>query len=126
LLIYFLEQTDNLGDIAASVMTSIAQGGTLGIISTLALLEVQVKPYKINNLPLADHYYANLIRLPNCRWVELTYAIADQAAQLRAKYNISAPDAIHLATAIESGATAFVTNDMDMPQVEELELLCLS
>lgn len=48
-------------------------------------------------------------------------------AQLRAKYpSIKPPDAIHLSTAILSGAEAFVTNDKNLKQVEEIPVITLS
>ena len=47
-------------------------------------------------------------------------------SQLRAKYpSVKPPDAIHLATAISSGADAFFTNDKKLEQVEEIPILIL-
>jgi len=43
--------------------------------------------------------------------LDITAAIAEQAAQLRAKYNLRTPDPIQLATCIELGADCFLTND---------------
>jgi predicted nucleic acid-binding protein len=53
----------------------------------------------------------------------MTYEIADRAAQLRGKYKLGTPDAIHIATAIESGATAFITNDFNLPEMDEIQLV---
>ncbi|WP_273698707.1 PIN domain-containing protein [Syntrophothermus sp.] len=45
----------------------------------------------------------------------LTLPIAVRSAQIRAEYRLRTPDAIQLATAIESQATLFVTNDLKLP-----------
>jgi predicted nucleic acid-binding protein len=95
------------------------------VLSTLALLEVQVGPYRNADQVLADRYYVLLQELVNCRWVPLSYRIADRAAQLRGEHRLEAPDAIHLATALESGATVFVTNDRDLPPLPGLEYYLL-
>jgi predicted nucleic acid-binding protein len=55
--------------------------------------------------------------------VDTTYEIADRAARLRAEYRLATPDAIHIATAIESGATLFVTNDSELPDMPEIQFL---
>jgi predicted nucleic acid-binding protein len=118
-LIYFLEGGP-FADPAQAVLEAVRSGKAQAILSTLALLEVQVSPYRKGDEDLADRYFALLQDLPNCRWVPLSYAIADRAAQLRAEHGVTAPDAIHLATALECGATLFVTNDRDLPPVPGL------
>ena len=57
--------------------------------------------------------------------VELSSDIAEAAARLRASYNLRTPDAIQLATAIKSGATAFLTNDSFFSSVQGMEILVL-
>ena len=41
----------------------------------------------------------------------ITDAIYDEALQLRARFRLKTPDALHLATAQHYGCTAFWTND---------------
>ena len=124
-LIYFLEGGP-FGDSAKEVMAALRDGKARAVLSTVALLEAQVGPYRHGDEDLADRYYALLQALPNCQWVEVSYAIADRAAQLRAEHGLAAPDAIHLGTALECGAEVFVTNDRDLPAVPGLEYCILS
>jgi predicted nucleic acid-binding protein len=42
---------------------------------------------------------------------EINAAMIERATDLRAKYNLRSPDAIHYATAVEIGATVFLTGD---------------
>ena len=122
-LIYHLEGDERFAPAAGEIIACLEAGRTRAVISTLALLEIQVAPYRRKAEDLADSYYALLRQLPNCRWVDMTYEIADRAARLRAEYRLATPDAIHLATAIESGAAVFVTNDSELPEMDELQLV---
>ncbi|PXF57070.1 MAG: hypothetical protein C4B59_15900 [Candidatus Methanogaster sp.] len=55
----------------------------------------------------------------------LSCAIAEEAARLRARYNVRTPDAIQMATAIRAGASFFLTNDSHLPTIPELRVLVL-
>ena len=58
--------------------------------------------------------------------LEVTNALAIKAAELRAKYNLRTPDAIQLATAIEYNADYFLTNDLRLKSVVEVNSIVLS
>ncbi len=47
------------------------------------------------------------------------------AAELRAKYGVKTPDALFLATAILENADVFVTNDVRLKKIEEMNFLIL-
>lgn len=51
--------------------------------------------------------------------------IARRAAGLRARYGVRTADAIHLATALVAGASAFVTTDRRLARVKEIEVRVL-
>ena len=51
--------------------------------------------------------------------------IARRAAELRAKYNLKTPDALHVATALETHCQAFLTNDMGLKRITEIQILVL-
>ncbi|MFQ6003635.1 MAG: type II toxin-antitoxin system VapC family toxin, partial [Candidatus Zixiibacteriota bacterium] len=55
----------------------------------------------------------------------LSQDIAEEAARLRAAHNIRTPDAIQMATAIQAGASFFLTNDDRLPALPELSVLVL-
>jgi len=52
-------------------------------------------------------------------------AIADRAASLRARYRLRTPDAIQIATALQTRVDAFLTNDRDLRRVEEVPVLLI-
>ena len=45
--------------------------------------------------------------------------------KLRAQYNITLPDALQIAVAIESKCDVFLTNDANLKRVKELKILVL-
>lgn len=57
--------------------------------------------------------------------VEPSVQICRMAARLRAKHGIRTPDAIHVATALATGATEFLTNDRGLSRVTEIRVLVL-
>jgi predicted nucleic acid-binding protein len=57
--------------------------------------------------------------------LDIDMDIARRAAELRAKYGVRTADAIHLATALAAGASAFVTTDRRLARVKEIEVRVL-
>lgn len=47
------------------------------------------------------------------------------AAKLRATYNLTLPDALQVSVAITAGCQAFLTNDVRLKRVKELQILVL-
>ena len=55
----------------------------------------------------------------------VSVAIAEEAARLRAAYTLRTPDAVQLATALDAGASAFLTNDARLAAIPDLRVLVL-
>ena len=51
--------------------------------------------------------------------------LAIQAAQIRARYNLQLPDAFQIAVALAANCQAFLTNDVILKRVTELQVLVL-
>ena len=51
---------------------------------------------------------------------EVSSAVIERATELRARHNLKTPDAIHFATALESGATLFLTGDRTLSRCSEV------
>jgi predicted nucleic acid-binding protein len=95
------------------------------VTSTVTLLEVLVHPIRHGDEALAHPYNDILLSSPNISTIPLTPATAQAAAELRATHNLSTPDAIQLATALDLRAAAFLTNDRDFPDVDGIQILKL-
>lgn len=124
-LIYFIERHPSYLPLLLPFFEAVEGGDLQVVTSTLTLTEVLVHPYRDGNRSLAEQYLHILLRARNLRTIALSPAIASEAAQIRANYQLKTPDAIQLATAKESGATAFLTNDTALAGIPGLRLVVL-
>ncbi len=125
ILIYFLEGSPIFGNLSWKIFESIRTRTNHGICSTLSLLEILVGPYQNKNEGQVNKFYAILTTFPNLTWVDLTMEISDQGARLRSKYNLKTPDAILLATSLHSHTQGFISNDIRLKKVDDLDILTL-
>lgn len=121
--IYFLEDHPRYGAWCASLFARIEGGHNPAVTSTVTLLELLVHPYREQKEDLAQRIFALTSTYPRIEWVPVSMNLADQAAELRARYRLSTPDAIQLATAIGYRATRFYGNDRSLRRVKEIECL---
>lgn len=124
-LIYFMEGQSPYQSILARLFDFNDKRGFAFVTSAVTLLEVLVKPLRDGKKLLADQYRTILTTAPGIEIFEITTAIAEQAAQLRATHNLKTPDAIQLATAIEFGADYFLTNDNRLKAISEIKVVIL-
>jgi uncharacterized protein len=78
--------------------------------SQLTRLESRCAPVRNNDsllLALYDLFFA----AAELRVVAIDTRIIDEATSIRAAFNLTSPDAIHLATAVIEGAAVFLTGD---------------
>lgn len=125
-LIYFIEG----GSLHQSTLLSLFDANATGrfnfLSSAITLLEVLVKPFRDGHHGIAQQYRHILTHSPTLRISEMTVAIAERAAALRAQYGLHTPDAIQLATALENGADYFLTNDIALKKVVEIPVITLA
>lgn len=108
-----------------SVFREIERGRPRGVTSTLTFLEVLVGPYRAGDQERRVALSGLLASFPGVDWFALDLAVADRAASLRGRYRLRTPDAIQLATALEAGAEAFLTNDHQLSRVTEVPVLLI-
>ena len=123
--IYHFEGSTAYGRAADGVLDAVAQGRIGAVASELVLLELLVAPLKKGAQDTADEIELALLYFPNLQLAPVTRAVLVHAAEIRARYGLRTPDAIMLATAVESGATLAVTNDSAWRKVNEIEVVLL-
>jgi len=124
-LIFFIEKNPKYSAIVKPVVALIDSGQAKGLTSTITLLEVLVLPLREGNKKLADAYRSILLSSKNLETCEISNAISEKAAALRAKYGFKTPDSIQLATAIIRRMDYFLTNDLALKQVNEIKVVVL-
>ncbi|MCE9534936.1 MAG: type II toxin-antitoxin system VapC family toxin [Nitrospirae bacterium] len=93
------------------------------VTSTVTLLELLVQSYRDQKEELAQKIFALATTYPKIEWMPVTLNVADRAAELWARYRLSTPDAIQLATAIGHKAARFYGNDRALRRVKEIECI---
>jgi predicted nucleic acid-binding protein len=90
------------------VRRHLASGVVSAIGSVLLIPETLSRPIRRKE---ADERAALVSLLGHIDLIPTSLAIAQRSAALGAKYALRAPDAIHLATAVDAGADRFITNN---------------
>jgi predicted nucleic acid-binding protein len=82
----------------------------------------------VGNRQMLLHYRRVFGSYPNLTLHPVTMPVMESMSDLRAKYGLRTPDAIHVATGLLHGAQAFVTNDKQLRplKAEGLDVLVLS
>ena len=94
------------------------------VTSQLARLECRTKPMRDGNRALLDRYDA-LFAADRIEVVDVSEHVIDRATDLRARHGFKTPDAIHLATALESSATEFWTADAALSRCTDIAVTVL-
>jgi predicted nucleic acid-binding protein len=123
-LIYFIEENPTYIETVRFFFEAMDRGDFLVVTSAVTLLEVLVHPLRSNNKELATEYRDILLN-SKLTILEVSSSIAEQAAQLRADYNIRTPDAIQISAALSAGASHFFTNDIRLPEIPSIQILSL-
>lgn len=125
-LIYLLETEGPEADRATEVLDAIESGTVRGTIATVGLAEVLTGPARAQDGARFELLATELRAIRNLRLVELGAEIATEAGWLHGAGGLGLADAIHVATARASGATALVTNDRRIRSRPGLEVVYLS
>lgn len=123
-LIYTVEKHPVYGPLLQPLWQA-AKAKTIEVVSSeLALLETLVGPIKRGDITLENDFKQALLGT-EMRLLPITQPILWAAARLRATTKLKTPDALHAATALESGCVLFVTNDVGFRAVANLPLVLL-
>ena len=124
-VVYYFEQTSPYTEKITKIFDALGQKLFIGVFSPVTLAECLVFPVRQNDLALQKLYYDLIAASYDSPFFETSRTIAKEAARFRAVYNLSLTDAIQIATAIEAGCDAFLTNDKALRRVTEINTLVL-
>ncbi len=124
-LIYFIEKNPRYLEVVKPVIELIVSQQAKGMTSTITLLEVLVLPLREGDKKLAEKYKTILLASNDLETCEISNAISERAAIIRAKYGFKTPDSLQLATAILRKADYFLTNDIALKQINEIKVIVL-
>ena len=124
--IYHVEAHPRYEPLTRCVLRAVERGRPRGVASVVAVMELTVHPWRMGRAGVAREVETLLAFFPNLALVDVTRDVARRAAQLRARFDVRPADALHVATALDRGATAFVTNDRRLSRLSaDIEVLQL-
>lgn len=124
-IIYLVEQHPIYLPLMREVVTLTRNDEIEIVTSPITLLECLILPIQSADKSIQQRFRDVIVHGRNIAFIPTTAEIAERAATLRVKYNLSATDALQVATAIESNCGAVLTNDKAFAKVTEIPILVL-
>jgi predicted nucleic acid-binding protein len=125
IFVYHIERSTRYAGLAREAFELLRSESCQGITSVITLIEVMIKPLRLQRPDAATAYEAVITSLPNLDVVGLDHLTARRATELRARHNLRTPDALQIGACLRHGATAFLTNDRRLRRVPDLEIVVL-
>ena len=124
-VIYYVERNPYYYQTAKLFFNLIDKGRLQGVTSPVTLAECLVIPHRLEQKQLVQDFEDLIVYGNNTIFVPIDNEAGNIAANLRANYNLTLPDALQIAVAIITGCQAFLTNDIKLKRVNELQVLVL-
>ena len=122
-VIYYLENHPVYQARVNSIFERIEAGELIAVTSPVTLAECLVHPYRLGLSDLQESYQSTLVHAENTFFQPIGEQVAQEAARLRAFYNLSLPDSLQISSALSAECEAFLTNDINLKRVSELKIV---
>ncbi|MEZ4526191.1 MAG: PIN domain-containing protein [Desulfobacterales bacterium] len=125
-IIYYIEGHQLFGLLAKEVVDTFRSGKAVAYTSVITLVEVLPKPVQAGNHMLAKKFADFLRHGKNIHMTEISADMAEKAGNLRGRYAfLKGMDALQIAVAVDSGAEVFITNDLNLKQIQDIKVIVL-
>ncbi len=125
-VIYYIDANPEYLSVMDSIFDRLNLEQIRAATSPVTLAECLVLPIRQNDSEKQQVFIDILTSIETADFIKTDTAIAQSAAEIRVRYNLKLPDALQIATAIESNCEAFLTNDAQLKRVMELRVLVIS
>ncbi|MDT9201253.1 PIN domain-containing protein [Limnospira fusiformis KN01] len=123
-VIYFVERNPSFVDRVDPIFERLESEIT-PVVGSVTVAECLVGALQMGLTNLEQAYVAIFTR-DDVLFLENNLTIAREAARVRVRYNLQLPDAFQIATALNAGCQAFLTNDAQLKRIAELKILLVS
>ena len=122
-LIYFLDNNIHYAEKMMRIFDKILSENCSLVSSVITVEEYLVYPLRTNNQQKVSVFF-DFTQDYGIDLIPVSLEIAKEAARIRAEYSyFKSMDALQLAAAVESGCDMFLTNDKQLRQVNEIQVL---
>jgi predicted nucleic acid-binding protein len=121
IFIYVLEGFPAFQSQLTDIRDGVRAGSFEVVTSELTLCEVLVAPFRKDDASKVAAYVDFLEKSRAVSLLPTTRSIYKRAALIRASVGLKTADAIHVASAMDAGCTAFLTNDRGLRTPQKLE-----
>lgn len=124
-VIYYVEENERYLPLVQIVFDRLDTGLLTAVTSPITLAECLVMPYRLKNVDLRQAFADLITGGSGTEFALLDHKQAERAAELRARYNLSLTDAFQVAIALTTNCDAFLTNDIALKRVTEINVIVL-
>lgn len=126
-IIYYFEENPHFFSLMQTLIRYVEENdGCRLITSPITVAEIFAFPFRNNRQDLAGIYKSALLESKTIFVHSMALSDYVRAAELRARYNIKTPDALQIAGCLAAGCDIFVTNDVQLQRVKEINVLVLA
>lgn len=122
-IIYFAEGHPQFGQLLKTIFSYFHFNECQIYSSVIALMEVLPKPVQVGNKKLMDQFIRLLKNRKDFYLLDISREIAITAGELRGRYPfLKSMDALQIAAAMEKNVDIFLTNDLKLKQVKNINV----
>ncbi|MEN3001542.1 MAG: PIN domain-containing protein [Armatimonadota bacterium] len=125
IVIYYIEQHPTYAPALKWLFEQIDTGQMRAVCSPVTLAECLVVPLRRNDLDAYRDFLDVILHARNTLLVPIDAGTSQQAAEIRARYNLALTDAFQVAVAVAADCDAFLTNDKGLKRIREVSVLVL-
>lgn len=125
-VVYYVEHNPIYFDTVRLIFNQIETGVLTAVTSPITLAECLIHPYRLGLRKLQQDFFDVITRADHTIFQLIDAEVGQQAAILRANYNLTLTDALQVAAALATTCDAFLTNDLALQRVSELQIIVLS
>lgn len=125
-VIYYVEENRDYFNLVEIVFKQVDAAVLTAITSPITLAECLVLPYRLGLPQLQTDFLDLIVDGVNTIFIPIDEIISQKAAQLRAAYNITLTDALQVSTALKAGCEVFLTNDAQLKEIPDTDIIVLS
>lgn len=124
-IIYHIQKHGRYFSVVDAIFDRINDGSLIAITTPITLAESLVVPYRHKLVELQEELHQLIVNGPNTNFVPISHEAAHKAAQLRAYYMLSLPDAMQFGVALTIDCDLLLTNDLKLQRVTELPVVVI-